>query len=86
MTATQWLNIKKKKKPNILKCQDCTLCPSNDNTCDSIFTVYKLPAFTDAYFNHGKQTLCQHLSTLKNQICVSLDCTILDYLILKLVV
>lgn len=82
MTATQWLN----EQTTCALSTVMPLCPSNDNTCDSIFTVYKLPAFTDAYFNHGKQTLCQHLSTLKNQICVSLDCTILDYLILKLVV
>lgn len=102
MTVTQWPNTKKKNpnilrcqdrtstlllnKQHVHFQLWMPLYPSNDNTCDSIFTVYKLPALTDAYFNHRKQTLCQHLSTLKNQICVSLDCTILDYLILKLVV
>lgn len=52
-----------------------------------VFLLYiKLSALTDTYFNYGKQILYHHLSAPKNQTCVSLDCAILDYLILKLVV
>lgn len=92
----------RKPNANISKCQDCTsalldhtacaLCivdttvPGEDNTRTRVLLYIKLSALTDTHFNHRKQILDHHLSAFTYQMHVSLDCTVLESLTLKLAV